>query len=375
MLQYLKEGPRPSREAPEEVKRIVSEMLLRIEREGEPAVREYSRQLDNWDPPSFRIGEEEFRAAERETPEELRAHIDFAQEQVRRFAELQRGTLSNLEEETLPGVLLGHRHIPISAVGSYVPGGRYPMLASAFMTVLVAKVAGVERVVAAAPPQGGAGMHAGMLYAIVTSGADEVISLGGVQALAAMAFGLPELEPVDMICGAGNAYVAEAKRQLYGRVGIDLLAGPTEVLVIGDETADAELIAADLLGQTEHGPTSPAVMISTSLALAREVEQHVERLAQTWPTGPVAGEAWRDYGTIAIVESDEEAIALSDAYAPEHLEVQVAEDRLDFTSSGCATTARSSSARRRRWHTATRRWAQTTCFPRGRRRATQEVSG
>ena len=330
MVQYLKEGPRPSREAPDEVKQTVSEMLLRIEREGEPAVREYSRRLDGWDPPSFRVGEAEFEAASDATSDELKEHIAFAQEQIRKFAELQRATLEDLEEETLPGVVLGHRHIPVAAVGSYVPGGRYPMLASAFMTVLVAKVAGVDRVVAAAPPRGGTGMHPGMLYAMVTSGADEVICLGGVQALAAMAFGLSDLEPVDMICGAGNAYVAEAKRQLYGRVGIDLLAGPTEILVIADESSDPELVAADLLGQAEHGPTSPAVLISTSLALAREAAEHVERLAKTWPTGDVAGEAWRDYGTIAVVESDEEAVELANQFAPEHLEVQVAEDRLDL---------------------------------------------
>jgi len=330
MVQYLKEGPRPSREAPDEVKQTVSEMLLRIEREGEHAVREYSRRLDGWDPPSFRVGEAEFEAASDATSDELKEHIAFAQEQIRKFAELQRATLEDLEEETLPGVVLGHRHIPVAAVGSYVPGGRYPMLASAFMTVLVAKVAGVDRVVAAAPPRGGTGMHPGMLYAMVTSGADEVICLGGVQALAAMAFGLSDLEPVDMICGAGNAYVAEAKRQLYGRVGIDLLAGPTEILVIADESSDPELVAADLLGQAEHGPTSPAVLISTSLALAREAAEHVERLAKTWPTGDVAGEAWRDYGTIAVVESDEEAVELANQFAPEHLEVQVAEDRLDL---------------------------------------------
>jgi sulfopropanediol 3-dehydrogenase len=330
MVQYLKEGPRPSREAPDEVKQTVSEMLLRIEREGEPAVREYSRRLDGWDPPSFRVGEAEFEAASDATSDELKEHIAFAQEQIRKFAELQRATLEDLEEETLPGVVLGHRHIPVAAVGSYVPGGRYPMLASAFMTVLVAKVAGVDRVVAAAPPRGGTGMHPGMLYAMVTSGADEVICLGGVQALAAMAFGLSDLEPVDMICGAGNAYVAEAKRQLYGRVGIDLLAGPTEILVIADESSDPELVAVDLLGQAEHGPTSPAVLISTSLALASEAAEHVERLAKTWPTGDVASEAWRDYGTIAVVESDEEAVELANQFAPEHLEVQVAEDRLDL---------------------------------------------
>ena len=329
MPEYLK---RPERRAPgvdDEVKRTVEEMILRIEREGIEAVRNLSRTLDDWDPPSFRVDREEIEAATSQVSPELRDHIAFAQEQVRGFAERQRETLSDLEVETQPGVVLGHRHIPVGAVGAYVPGGRYPMLASSFMTVLVAKVAGVERVVACAPPWQGMGIHPAMLHAISTAGADEIICLGGVQALASMAFGVGDLEPVDMLVGAGNAYVAEAKRQLFGRVGIDLLAGPTEILVIADATADAELVAVDMLGQAEHGPTSPAILISTSGELAKRVMSEVDRLLESPSTADVAGQAWRAHGTVAVVESRDEAIRLADEYAPEHLEVQVDEAELD----------------------------------------------
>ncbi|HYM57882.1 MAG TPA: histidinol dehydrogenase, partial [Solirubrobacteraceae bacterium] len=249
---------------------------------------------------------------------------------VRRFARAQRETLCELELELDPGVVLGHRHIPVEAVGAYVPGGRYPMLASSFMTILVAKEAGVERVVSCAPPQRGVGMHPAMVYAMKTSGADEVLALGGVQALAAMAFGLIDgVEPVDMLVGAGNAYVAEAKRQLFGRVGIDLLAGPTEVLVIADDSADPRLVAADLLGQAEHGPSSPAGLIAIGEDVGRAVAAQVEELLGDWPTADVAGAAWRDHGWIAVVEDDDGAIALADEAANEHLEVHVQEAKLD----------------------------------------------
>jgi sulfopropanediol 3-dehydrogenase len=328
----MKEPARALAAVDEEVKRTVSEMLSRIEQEGAAAVREYSRTLDRWDPPSFRVAEEEIRAAGEQLQPELRGHIAFAQQQVRGFAVKQRETLADLRVELLPGVVLGHRHIPVDSVGSYVPGGRYPMLASAFMTVLVPKVAGVQRVVACAPPWKGRGIHPAMLYSMSTSGADEILCLGGVQALATLAFGIEDVEPVDMLVGAGNAYVAEAKRQLFGRVGIDLLAGPTEILVIADESADAELVAADLLGQAEHGPTSPAILISLSKPLAKEVVRHVERLlrADGWATAAVAAEAWRDHGAVAVVESREAAVELANEYAPEHLEVQVDEPELDF---------------------------------------------
>jgi sulfopropanediol 3-dehydrogenase len=314
----------------ERIRDDVAAMLLDIERRGEPAVREHSRRLDGWDPPSFVVPLERREAAAAQVPEELQEHIAFAQAQVRTFAVRQRETLTDLRVETQPGVVLGHRHVPVGRVGAYVPGGRYPMLASAFMTIAVPKVAGVRHVVACAPPREGRGVHPAMLHAMHTSGADQVVCLGGVQALAAMAFGLEDVEPADMLVGAGNAYVAEAKRQLFGRVGIDLLAGPTEILVIADGSADATLVGADLLGQAEHGPTSPAVLVTTSRELGRAVIAAVERLLETWPTAEVAGAAWRDHGEVLLVGDREEAVALSDARAPEHLEVQVDDGELEW---------------------------------------------
>ena len=328
MTEYLKHAPLYSQQVTEEVKRTVSEMLATIERDGVDAIRRYARELDGWEPDSFIVGEAEIARAADQLDEALCEHIAFAQGQVRTFATAQRGTLHDLEVETLPGVTLGHRHIPVGTVGSYVPGGRYPMLASSFMTVIVPKVAGVERVVACAPPQKGGGVHPAMLYAMATSGADAILALGGVQALAAMTMGIEGLPGADLIVGAGNAYVAEAKRQLFGEVGIDLLAGPTEVAVIADETADPELVAADLLGQAEHGPTSPCVLIATSRDLGQAVLDAIERLLPTWPTRDVAAVAWERHGQVAVVEDLDAAIALSDEIAPEHLEVQVAEDRL-----------------------------------------------
>jgi len=329
MPEYLKRATAPAAEATAELQRTVSDMLATIERRGEDAVREYSRRLDGWDPPSLLVDERTIRDARDAVPDHLREHIAFAQEQVRGFAQHQRTTLGDLEIETLPGVVLGHRHIPVDAVGAYVPGGRYPMLASSFMTVIVPKVAGVRHVVACAPPREGRGIHPAQLHAMASSGADQILCVGGVQGLAAMAFGLGGVEPVDMIVGAGNAYVAEAKRQLFGRVGIDLLAGPTEILVIADESAEPELVAADLLGQAEHGPTSPAVLVTTSRALAGQVLADVERLLRSWPTAEVAGPAWRDHGEVVVAADRDEAVALADRYAPEHLEVQVTDAELD----------------------------------------------
>jgi sulfopropanediol 3-dehydrogenase len=329
VAEHLKRPAPRTGQASDEIRDTVAAMLTDIERRGEPAIRDWSLRLDGWAPDSFVVGAAEKAAAEAAVPDELREHIAFAQEQVRAFAEHQRGTLTDLEVETLPGVRLGHRHIPVDAVGAYVPGGRYPMVASAFMTIVVPKVAGVERVVACAPPRAGRGIDPTTLYAITSSGADRVLSLGGVQALAAMAFGLGGVEPVDMIVGAGNAYVAEAKRQLFGAVGIDLLAGPTEVLVLADATADAELVAADLLGQAEHGPTSPAVLVTTSRELAEDVEVAVETLLRDWPTREVAGEAWRECGEIVVTGDRDEAIEVANRYAHEHVEVHAAEDELD----------------------------------------------
>src|SRR5918998_1884312 len=281
---YLK---RPSGErvkgSPPEIKERVSEMLSRIERGGMDAVRSYSRELDGWDPPDFRVSEEEVERATGSVDPELREAIEFGRDNTRRFAEMQRETLVDFEREVAPGVVAGRRQVPVGSVGAYQPAGRVPLLASPFMTVAVPKVAGVEKVIACVPPRREGGVHPAMLFSISVSGADAIYAVGGVQALAAMAFGLFEdLEgPVDMIVGAGNAYVAEAKRQLFGTVGIDLLAGPSEVAVIADETADPHLLAADLLGQAEHGPATPAVLITTS----REVGEETIREAGRWLDG------------------------------------------------------------------------------------------
>ena len=323
MAEHLKRPRETGDGGSARIRQDVSEMLLRIRRGGETVIREYSSRLDRWDPPSFLV--EPAPASAGAVGEELRAHIDFALRQIRGFARAQRSTLTDLRVEPLPGVVLGHRHVPVDAVGAYVPGGRYPMLASSFMTVAVAKEAGVGRVVGCAPPRGGRGVDPAMLYAMSASGADQILCLGGVQGLAALAFGLCGVEPVDMLVGAGNAYVAEAKRQLFGEVGIDLLAGPTEVLVIADADADPELVAADLLGQAEHGPTSPAVLVTTSRGLGRAAVGAVERLLERWPTAEVAGQAWADHGEVLVVEDREEAAAVSDDRAPEHLEVHAAD--------------------------------------------------
>ena len=308
----------------------LSEMLSRIEREREDAVRAYSEQLDGWAPESFVVGADEIESASAEWAPELADHIDTALDNVRAFAAAQRATMTDLDVETAPGVVLGHRHVPVDRVGAYVPGGAYQMFASSFMTVAVAKAAGVRTVVTATPPYQGAGMNPLMLHAVRRAGADVVLCLGGVQAMATLAYGLFDLEPAAMITGAGNAYVAEAKRQLYGVVGIDLLAGPTEILVIADESADARLLAIDLLGQAEHGPTSPAVLVTTSEQRGRETLDAVdELLAGDWPTAEVTARSWGDYGQVIVVEDDEEAIAVADAIAPEHLELQVDDGRLD----------------------------------------------
>jgi sulfopropanediol 3-dehydrogenase len=314
-----------------EVIETVSGMLSEIERSGEDAVRRYSRELDEWEPDSFQLDAGAIEAAAAAVPAKTREHVDASLERVRGFARAQRETMRDLEIEPEPGVRLGHRHVPVDRVGAYVPGGRYKMLASAFMTIGVAKVAGVPEVVACTPPMRGEGMTPLMVYAIDRSGADSILALGGVQALATLAFGLFGVEPVSMLVGAGNAYVAEAKRQLYGEVGIDLLAGPTEVLVIADESADPELVAIDLLGQAEHGPTSPAVVISTAEQHARSVIAEVERLLDgDWPTADVAGPAWRDFGTVIVADGHREALEIANELAFEHVEVQVDDARIEW---------------------------------------------
>jgi sulfopropanediol 3-dehydrogenase len=321
-LHYLKQ-PKPT---PDDVTREVTETVMQIiadvEREGTDAVRRHSKRLDGWDPPSFRVNTSEIERAYREMTPEVEGGSRFLIEQVTNFARLQRATLIDFETETLPGVTLGQRHIPVGSVGAYSPGGRYPLIASAVMTVATAKVAGVPRVVAAAPPRDHLGMHRPQLWAMVESGADEIFCVGGVQALAGMAFGLEDSVPVDMIVGPGNAYVAEAKRQLFGRVGIDLLAGPTEIMVIADDSADPAIVACDLLGQAEHGPTSPAILATTDEALGEATMREVEWWLERWPTADVAGAAWRDFGTVIVCEDDNEMVRVADEIAPEHLEVQ-----------------------------------------------------
>jgi sulfopropanediol 3-dehydrogenase len=319
-------GPDPA------VAERVSEMLLAIEHRGADAVRAYSRELDGWDPPSFEVTADQVASASDSLPDALKQSIEFAQVQIRNFAQLQRATLTDFEAETLPGVFLGQRQVPVSSVGSYCPSGRVPMLACAFMTVLVPKVAGVETVVACSPPRAAA-LHAPTLHSIATSGADRIFALGGVQALAAMAFGLLDdgLGAVDMLVGPGNVFVAEAKRQLFGRVGIDLLAGPSEVAVIADDTADPELVAADLLAQAEHGPTSPAVLITTSEPLGRAVIDEVARQLDELDrradrAGDTPRKAWADHGVVIVVADRDHATTLSDEVAAEHLEVHTSDD-------------------------------------------------
>ncbi len=326
---YLKAPPAAASAGPDPVvAERVSEMLLAIERGGADALRAYSRELDGWDPPSFEIGAEQIAVATGSLPDSLLASIEFAQTQIRNFAELQRATLTDFEAETLPGVFLGQRQVPVSSVGAYCPSGRVPMLACAFMTVLVPKVAGVDSVTACSPPRGGT-IHAPTLHAIATSGADRIFALGGVQALAAMAFGIEDIGPVDMIVGPGNAFVAEAKRQLFGRVGIDLLAGPSEVAVIADDTADPELVAADLLAQAEHGPSSPAVLITTSEPLGHAViDEAARQLDELAAAGAddTSRRAWTDHGVVMVARDRDHVVMLSDQVAAEHLEVHTAVD-------------------------------------------------
>ena len=328
MARVLKagEGASAARAAEDRVRETVADILGEIEARGDAAVRAYSQKFDGWTPPSFRLTGAEVDALVAAVPGDTVADIRFAQAQIRRFAEAQRAALTDVEVETLPGVTLGHRNIPVESVGCYVPGGRYPMVASAHMSVVTAKVAGVSRIVACTPPTGGA-PHPETVAAMALGGADEIHILGGVQAVGAMALGTESMAPVDMLVGPGNAYVAEAKRQLFGRVGIDLLAGPTEILVVADETADVEMVATDLLGQAEHGPTSPAALITTDERLAAALPAEIERQLGVLPTAEVAGAAWRDFGRIVLVDSDEEAAAEADRMACEHVEILTREPR------------------------------------------------
>jgi sulfopropanediol 3-dehydrogenase len=322
MAVYLKRGQEPEaiRAAGEQVSETVRGILADLEARGDDAVRDYSEKFDRWSPPSFRLSQAEIDALVGALPKQTIDDIAFAQAQIRTFAQAQKDALQDVEVTTLPGVTLGHKHIPVASVGCYVPGGRYPMVASAHMSIVTAKVAGVRRVVACTPPTDGAA-HPASIAAMALGGADEIYLLGGVQAVGAMALGTATIAPVDMLVGPGNAYVAEAKRQLFGRVGIDLLAGPTEILVIADGSADVEMVATDLLGQAEHGPTSPAMLITTSRALAEALPAEIERQLAVLPTAEVARVAWRDHGQILLVEDLEEAAVEADRVAFEHVEV------------------------------------------------------
>jgi sulfopropanediol 3-dehydrogenase len=312
---------------PPSVAETVASIIADVRARGEEAVREYSARFDRWEPESFRLTDEEVERLVAQVDAQTLADIRFAQVQVRRFAEAQSASMTDIEVETLPGVFLGHRHLPISAVGSYVPGGRYPMVASAHMSVVTAKVAGVARVASVTPPFEGR-PTAATVAAMHLGGADEIYVLGGVQALAALAVGTEAIDPVAMLVGPGNAFVAEAKRQLFGEVGIDLLAGPTEILVVADETADPAVAAADLIGQAEHGPSTPAILLTTSSGLAELVEAEVERqLAADLATAETARAAWTGHGEIRVVDTPEELVAAADEIAAEHVEILTEDPR------------------------------------------------
>jgi sulfopropanediol 3-dehydrogenase len=322
MARYLKRGRDDALRAEDDqkVRATVEGILADIANRGDAAVRELSRKFDNWDRDDYRLTDAEIRACLSELSQRDIDDIRFAQEQVRNFAQHQRGALLDLEVETLPGVVLGHKNIPVNSVGCYVPGGKYPLLASAHMSLITAKVAGVPRAVTCAPPFNGR-PAAAIVAAQHLGGADVIYCLGGVQAIGAMALGTQTIEPVDMLVGPGNAYVAEAKRQLYGRVGIDLFAGPTETLVIADNSVDGEICATDLLGQAEHGPNSPAVLLTNSEKLARETMAEVQRLLEILPTAAVAAKAWEDYGEVIVCDSEEEMVREADRIASEHVQV------------------------------------------------------
>jgi sulfopropanediol 3-dehydrogenase len=326
MPRYLKRGMDASaiKAADAKVRETVEGILTEIETRRDAAVRDLSQKFDNWSPANFKLTAPEIERAIGQVAKRDLDDIKFAQAQVRNFATKQKATMQDLEVETLPGVVLGHRHIPVASIGCYVPGGRYPMVASAHMSIVTAKVAGVKRIIACAPPYKG-GPHPAIVAAMHFGGADDIYVLGGVQAVAAMALGTETIAPVDMIVGPGNAYVAEAKRQLFGRVGIDLLAGPTETLIIADDSVDGEICATDLLGQAEHGPTSPAVLLTNSEKLARATMAEVDRLLSILPTADAAKKAWEDFGEVIVCDSYEEMVAEADRIASEHVQVMTRE--------------------------------------------------
>ena len=322
MAEWLKRGMSADQRAEDDrkVRDTVEGILGDIAERGDAAVRELSVKFDGWDRDDYRLTATEIQDCMDQLTGQNLKDIEFAQTQVRKFAEIQRGALTDVEVETLPGVVLGHKNIPVGAAGCYVPGGKYPLLASAHMSVITAKVAGVPRVITCAPPFEGRPAPA-IVAAQAMAGADEIYVIGGVQAIGAMALGTQSIERVDMLVGPGNAFVAEAKRQLFGRVGIDLFAGPTETMVIADDTVDGEICATDLLGQAEHGPNSPAILITNSRRLAEDTMRQVERLLEILPTAPIAGLAWRDYGEVILCEDEAEMARVADDYANEHVQV------------------------------------------------------
>ncbi len=322
MAIWLKKGISAEDDAAQvdKVRRTVEEILADIEKRGDAAVRDLSQKFDKWNPKDFRLSKDEIEECVKSLPKQVIDDIKFAQEQIRNFARIQRDALRDVEVETIPGVVLGHKNIPVNSVGCYVPGGKYPLVASAHMSIVTAKVAGVKRVIACAPPYQGK-PHPAMVAAMHLGGADEIYTLGGVQAIGAMALGTSSIKPTDMIAGPGNAFVAEAKRQLSGRVGIDLFAGPTETLVIADDSVDAEMCATDLLGQAEHGPNSPAILLTTSRQLAEDTLREVERQLETLPTAHIAGAAWRDYGQVILCKDNGEMVKEADRIASEHVQV------------------------------------------------------
>ncbi len=322
MAIYIKKSIEASQiaEADAKVRTTVEGVLADIETRGDPAVRELSKKFDDWDPPTFYLSDVEIERSISKVPKRVLDDIHFAQSQIRNFAEKQKACLQDLEIETMPGVVLGHRNLPVNRVGCYVPGGAHPYVASAHMSVVTAKVAGVKHIIASAPPQDD-GPHPAMVAAMHFGGADQILVLGGIQAVGAMALGTNSIQSVDMLVGPGNMFVAEAKRQLFGRVGIDLFAGPTETLVIADDTVDGELCAVDLLGQAEHGPTSPAILITNSKQLAESTLAEVERQLEILPTADVARESWRDYGEIILCNTVDEMVAEANRLAFEHVQV------------------------------------------------------
>ena len=322
MIKYLKQGKQAEEKAidNQKVKEIVENIISDIEKRGDEAVSQYSGQFDKWTPESFKLSRAEIDACYEQLTEQEINDIKWAQEQVRNFATIQRESMKDVEVETLPGVVLGHKNIPVDSVGCYVPGGKYPLVASAHMSIVTAKVAGVKRVIAATPPFQGKPAPA-VIVAMDLAGADEIYTFGGVQAIAAMAVGTDTIEPVSMIVGPGNAFVAEAKRQLFGRIGIDLFAGPTETLVIADDSVDGELCAADLLGQAEHGLNSPAVLLTNSEQLGKDTMAEVERQLTILPTADVASVAWRDYGEVIVCDTYDEMLEVANDLAFEHVQI------------------------------------------------------